>query len=143
MTLPVSLDDFQRTTETGPGPEAEIRLFQEPLPHVVAWNMTRRCNLACAHCYISAGPWHGDEGELTLDECKRISDEIFELARCVEAGPDKDQMSAQGSACDQPGLSDSDGQGHQRRPLDPLQLLQRGGVGDANVAYLRKGLFLD
>ena len=26
------------------------------VPHVVAWNLTRRCNLECAHCYISAGP---------------------------------------------------------------------------------------
>ena len=52
MTLPVSLDDFQRTPGTGAGLEGEVRLFQKPLPHVVAWNMTRRCNLACAHCYI-------------------------------------------------------------------------------------------
>src|SRR5690606_31628165 len=22
------------------------------IPHVVAWNLTQRCNLACAHCYI-------------------------------------------------------------------------------------------
>ena len=27
----------------------------EFLPHVVAWNLTKRCNLRCSHCYISAG----------------------------------------------------------------------------------------
>ena len=35
------------------------------LPHVVAWNLTRRCNLECSHCYISAGAFQGTEGELS------------------------------------------------------------------------------
>ena len=43
----------------------------------MAWNITRRCNLACAHCYISAGSWHSAEGELATDECRRIVDEIL------------------------------------------------------------------
>ncbi len=50
------------------------------LPHVVAFNLTRRCNLACAHCYISAGSWHGTEGELTTSEVLRIVGEILSLA---------------------------------------------------------------
>jgi radical SAM protein with 4Fe4S-binding SPASM domain len=50
------------------------------VPHVVAWNLTQRCNLACAHCYIAAGPWHTTAGELTAAECRRITDEILELA---------------------------------------------------------------
>lgn len=49
------------------------------LPHVVAWNLTRRCNLACSHCYISAGPWQSAEGELTPDECRRVVDELIAL----------------------------------------------------------------
>jgi radical SAM protein with 4Fe4S-binding SPASM domain len=48
-----------------------------PLPHVVAWNLTRRCNLACSHCYISAGSWHGKEGELSTDECHRVLDDVL------------------------------------------------------------------
>jgi AdoMet-dependent heme synthase len=47
------------------------------VPHVVAWNLTQRCNLACAHCYISAGDWHGTDGDLTTAECRRIADEIL------------------------------------------------------------------
>lgn len=47
------------------------------VPHVVAWNITRRCNLACAHCYISAGAWHSGADELPTDECLRIVDEIL------------------------------------------------------------------
>lgn len=52
----------------------------EPIPHIVAWNLTQRCNLACAHCYIAAGAWHSAAGELTAAECRRITDEIIELA---------------------------------------------------------------
>ncbi|MCH7530361.1 MAG: radical SAM protein [Gemmatimonadetes bacterium] len=47
------------------------------LPHVVAWNLTRRCNLECSHCYISAGAWHGTEGELSTAECFRILDDLL------------------------------------------------------------------
>jgi len=49
------------------------------IPHVVAWNLTRRCNLECAHCYISAGPDASAEGELSTVECLRIADEILAL----------------------------------------------------------------
>jgi AdoMet-dependent heme synthase len=52
----------------------------DPVPHVVAWNLTQRCNLACAHCYISAGAWQTAAGELSADECRRITDQIIELA---------------------------------------------------------------
>ncbi|MGQ0815948.1 MAG: radical SAM protein [Gemmatimonadota bacterium] len=51
-----------------------------PVPSVVAWNLTRRCNLACAHCYIAAGSWHATDNELTTDECRRIADEIVAIS---------------------------------------------------------------
>ncbi len=47
------------------------------VPHIVAWNLTRRCNLACAHCYIAAGSWHVAGEELTTSDCHRIVDEIL------------------------------------------------------------------
>jgi len=47
------------------------------VPHVVAWNLTRRCNLECAHCYIAAGPRETATGELDTAECRRIVDEIL------------------------------------------------------------------
>lgn len=47
------------------------------VPHVVAWNLTRRCNLECAHCYISAGPSESASGELRTAECRRVLDEIL------------------------------------------------------------------
>lgn len=48
----------------------------ELLPHVVAWNLTKRCNLSCTHCYISAGPFESAESELTTAECRRVVDEL-------------------------------------------------------------------
>jgi AdoMet-dependent heme synthase len=49
------------------------------VPHVVAWNLTRRCNLECAHCYIAAGPHESAAGELDTAECLRILDQILEV----------------------------------------------------------------
>lgn len=48
-----------------------------PVPHVVAWNLTRRCNLACAHCYIAAGSWHAEEEELDTSAAFRVVDQIL------------------------------------------------------------------
>ncbi|HET9385541.1 MAG TPA: radical SAM protein [Gemmatimonadales bacterium] len=47
------------------------------VPHVVAWNLTRRCNLECAHCYIAAGPHESATSELDTSECLRIVDELL------------------------------------------------------------------
>ncbi len=58
---------------------AGARQTGDYVPHVVAWNLTRRCNLECAHCYISAGPSETAEDELSTDECRRIADEILSL----------------------------------------------------------------
>ncbi len=59
-----------------PGHDADRDTF---LPHVVAWNLTKRCNLACAHCYIAAGSWHAAENELSTAECHRVLYELLEL----------------------------------------------------------------
>jgi AdoMet-dependent heme synthase len=42
---------------------------------MVAWELTRNCNLACIHCRASAanGPF---EGELSTGECRKIIDDI-------------------------------------------------------------------
>jgi heme b synthase len=43
---------------------------------MIAWELTRNCNLNCIHCRASAalGP---HIGELTTDECKRVIDDIL------------------------------------------------------------------
>ena len=53
-----------------------------PTPYTaysVSWNLTRRCNLACAHCYMSAHAGADTRGELTTAECRRVIDEIAEV----------------------------------------------------------------
>jgi radical SAM protein with 4Fe4S-binding SPASM domain len=44
---------------------------------LIAINLTRRCNLACEHCYMDAeARLDGGEGELTTDEVKKLLNEI-------------------------------------------------------------------
>ncbi len=69
MSTPAFLLDGTTGSPTG----------DRPVPHVVAWNLTRRCNLECAHCYIAAGPAESSADELTTAECLRIADEILGL----------------------------------------------------------------
>jgi AdoMet-dependent heme synthase len=71
----VSATTLQLDAAMAPMPEASDHY----VPHVVAWNLTRRCNLECAHCYISAGPSETADGELSTAECLRIADEILDL----------------------------------------------------------------
>lgn len=68
----------------GPAPEAFAR------PYVVSWNLTYRCNLACEHCYLDAGPSKvdspafSDRSELDTEGCFRVVDEIATFApECV------------------------------------------------------------
>jgi radical SAM protein with 4Fe4S-binding SPASM domain len=56
-------------------------------PYVVSWNLTYRCNLACEHCYLDAGGSprletveFSDRSELSTDECRRVIDQIAEMA---------------------------------------------------------------
>lgn len=44
--------------------------------YAVSWNLTQRCNLQCAHCYISARRAPEVPGELSTAECRRVMDEI-------------------------------------------------------------------
>jgi len=45
--------------------------------YLIAINLTRRCNLRCAHCYLDAATLeHGSDGELTTEEVCRLLDEI-------------------------------------------------------------------
>ncbi len=60
-------------------PRLDTGTAKGPVPHVVAWNLTSRCNLQCAHCYISAGPSEVAKGELSTDECLQITDDILAL----------------------------------------------------------------
>lgn len=50
-------------------------------PFLVALNLTRRCNLACAHCYLDADTrMDGEAGELSTIEVKNVLDDISALS---------------------------------------------------------------
>jgi radical SAM protein with 4Fe4S-binding SPASM domain len=42
----------------------------------VSWNLTQRCNLHCAHCYMSAFAGADTSRELSTEECRRVIDGI-------------------------------------------------------------------
>jgi len=46
---------------------------------MVAWELTRNCNLNCVHCRAAASKGPHD-GELTLAECKQVLDQIVSFA---------------------------------------------------------------
>ncbi|HEY7495774.1 MAG TPA: radical SAM protein [Candidatus Tectomicrobia bacterium] len=45
----------------------------------ISWNLTQRCNLHCAHCYMSAASNAETAGELSTAECQRVMDEIAQV----------------------------------------------------------------
>jgi radical SAM protein with 4Fe4S-binding SPASM domain len=56
-------------------------------PYVVSWNLTYRCNLACEHCYLDAGPnplvkdeAFADRSELSTEQCYEVIDQIAAFA---------------------------------------------------------------
>lgn len=53
-----------------------------PVPRLVAWELTRRCNLRCRHCRASAGngPY---ADELDLDEAKAFIDDLASFAKPI------------------------------------------------------------
>lgn len=48
-------------------------------PRLVSWNLTRRCNLRCAHCYLDADARASGQGELTTAEGLRFINQLVDL----------------------------------------------------------------
>ena len=57
-------------------PKKLVELSRSLKP-VVVWNLTRRCNLRCIHCYASAS--EDSARELTTDEAKAVIDDLAEM----------------------------------------------------------------
>ncbi len=51
---------------------------EEHIPFLVSWNLTKRCNLKCAHCYLDAAELEGAD-ETTTDEAKGFIDEVASI----------------------------------------------------------------
>lgn len=61
---------------------ARLLQFSKDAKPVVVWNMTRRCNLRCIHCYAEARD-QAFEGELTTAEAKGFMDDLAEMGAPV------------------------------------------------------------
>ena len=53
-----------------------------PRLQLVAWEITRKCNLFCAHCRASATS-NSYDGELSTEECFHLIDEVLEAGRPI------------------------------------------------------------
>ncbi|MBP1700534.1 MAG: ahbD [Deltaproteobacteria bacterium] len=76
------MNDELRAKNQKPGtPNSELRT-DEPQLRMIAWELTRSCNLACVHCRASAayGPY---EGELSTQEVFRVMDNIASFSKPV------------------------------------------------------------
>ena len=68
----------------GGGPEALA--YEErtgvKAPRIIAWEITRSCNLSCAHCRAASefGHYHG---ELSLDQIKAVIDDIVTISNPI------------------------------------------------------------
>jgi AdoMet-dependent heme synthase len=62
----------------GPRPE-----FKAPL--YIAWEVTRRCNARCLHCYSESGPDVRDPSELSTADALRIIDQLAEAGLLILA----------------------------------------------------------
>lgn len=62
-----------------PGGGTAAKAYEEETgikaPRIIAWEITRSCNLSCSHCRAASEFGHYD-GELNLDEAKKLVDDI-------------------------------------------------------------------
>ncbi len=49
-----------------------------PPPFLISWNITKRCNLKCRHCYLDASELEGN-AELSREDARTVVDEIAGL----------------------------------------------------------------
>ncbi|MBI5892077.1 MAG: radical SAM protein [Deltaproteobacteria bacterium] len=48
-------------------------------PFLISWNITKRCNLKCRHCYLDASELTSPKGELSTDEALALIDDIASI----------------------------------------------------------------
>lgn len=70
---------YQRQAAALPSHLLQFSVDKKP---IVVWNTTRRCNLACVHCYSQSANKHY-EGELTTDEGLALLEDIAQFGAPV------------------------------------------------------------
>jgi radical SAM protein with 4Fe4S-binding SPASM domain len=66
----------------GSARKAHLLQFSTENRPIVVWNATRRCNLACAHCYLDATDCAGRD-ELSTDEARAMIEDIAAMGSPV------------------------------------------------------------
>jgi heme b synthase len=56
---------------------------KEFIPKWIAWEVTRKCNLKCVHCRSSSDMDESSEGEFTIEESKKLIDDIADYCSPV------------------------------------------------------------
>jgi radical SAM protein with 4Fe4S-binding SPASM domain len=80
-SFPPQITRFFTPTSKGDGP-SDGRTVDDFKPYLIALNLTKRCNLKCAHCYLDATTKAGGgSDELTTDECLRLIEQIADVNR--------------------------------------------------------------
>ncbi|MGB7587546.1 MAG: radical SAM protein [Solirubrobacterales bacterium] len=79
-------DALRYGRRSGAGP-AHLLHYSEDKKPVVVWNVTRRCNLHCGHCYADSHN-RDYEGELTHQEGRRLLEDLaaFEVPTVLFSG---------------------------------------------------------
>lgn len=79
--LRVMGDPLKRKNQASKTPNSKLQTPNYAL-RMVAWELTRGCNLACVHCRASAGrgPY---PGELSTEECLRVMNEIASISKPI------------------------------------------------------------
>ncbi|MEO5363792.1 MAG: radical SAM protein [Magnetococcus sp. DMHC-8] len=47
-----------------------------PPPFLISWNLTRRCNLRCPHCYLDAAQLDGGRDDLTTEQALAVVEQL-------------------------------------------------------------------
>lgn len=69
------------TTRECPDMNKNTETLPEFIPLTISWNLTKRCNLACAHCYIDASAKEKGGGELSPQESIEILRQLAAVNR--------------------------------------------------------------
>jgi 12,18-didecarboxysiroheme deacetylase len=78
----VSPSDALRYERKGKRMPSHLLQFSEDKPPVVVWNATRRCNLACVHCYSQSDATCTDH-EMSTQEGRALIDDLAEFGAPV------------------------------------------------------------
>lgn len=75
-----------RSMGFAPGGGPEAKAYEERTgvraPRIIAWEITRSCNLSCAHCRAAA-EFGAYTGELSLEEIKKVIDNIVTISNPI------------------------------------------------------------